>query len=211
MPRVKNNILLSIFALTISINCFAQDFTEEFENLINTEKPNLLPEKMLITQRTLWGEKGLFRKTGIVKLSLENREKELIVREKMLKAHQIIGYITFAGMIYQGILGGKLYNGDYSVYNTHKTLGKIVSASYFTGAGLSLFTPPPLVSREREGLNNIKLHKILANVHVPAMIVTNIYADKQHGNRSHKEIHKASAYTAVASYTLAMFTIIFDF
>ena len=211
MPKIKNNILLSIFSLIISINCFAQDFTEEFENLINTEKPSLLPEKMLITQRILWGEEGLFRKTGIAKLSIENREKELIVREKMLKAHQIIGYITFAGMIYQGILGGKLYNGDYSVYNTHKTLGKIVSASYFTGAGLSLFTPPPLVSREREGLNNIKLHKILANVHVPAMIVTNIYADKQHGNRSHKEIHKASAYTAVASYTLAMFTIIFDF
>ena len=211
MTKIKNNILLSIFSLIISINCFGQDFTEEFENLINTEKPSLLPEKMLITQRVLWGEGGLFRKTGIAKLSIENREKELIVREKMLKAHQIIGYITFAGMIYQGILGGKLYNGDYSVYNTHKTLGKIVSASYFTGAGLSLFTPPPLVSREREGLNNIKLHKILANVHVPAMIVTNIYADKQHGNRSHKEIHKASAYTAVASYTLAMFTIIFDF
>ncbi len=211
MHKIKDNILLSIFALIMSINCFAQDFTEEFENLINTEKPSLLPEKMLITQRILWGDGGLFRKTGIAKLSIENREKELIVREKMLKAHQIIGYITFAGMIYQGILGGKLYKGDYSVYNTHKTLGKIVSFSYFTGAGLSLFTPPPLVSREREGLNNIKLHKILANVHVPAMIVTNIYADKQHGNRSHKEIHKASAYTAVASYTLAMFTIIFDF
>ena len=211
MPQFWNNILLSIFALTIGTNCFAQDFSEEFESLINTEKPTLLPEKMLISQRVLWGEKGLLRKTGVVKLSLENREKELIVREKMLKAHQIIGYITFAGMIYQGILGGKLYNGDYSVYETHKTLGKVVSASYFTGAGLSLFAPPPLVNRKKEGLNNIRLHKILANVHVPAMIVTNIYADKQHGNRSHKEIHKASAYTAVASYTLAMFTIIFDF
>jgi len=211
MPQVWNYILLSIFALTIGTNCFAQDFSEEFESLINTEKPTLLPEKMLISQRVLWGEKGLLRKTGVVKLSLENREKELIVREKMLKAHQIIGYITFAGMIYQGILGGKLYNGDYSVYETHKTLGKVVSASYFTGAGLSLFAPPPLVNRKKEGLNNIRLHKILANVHVPAMIVTNIYADKQHGNRSHKEIHKASAYTAVASYTLAMFTIIFDF
>ncbi len=211
MLQLKRNILLSLFALIFSVNCFAQDFTEEFENLINTEKPTLLPEKMLISQRVLWGEKGLLRKTGIVKLNLENREKELIVREKMLKAHQIIGYITFAGMIYQGILGGKLYNGDYSVYETHKTLGKVVSASYFTGAGLSLFAPPPLVNRKKEGLSNIKLHKILANVHVPAMIVTNIYADKQHGNRSHKEIHKASAYTAVASYTLAMFTIIFDF
>jgi uncharacterized membrane protein len=209
----SNRKVILTTILTIFINCsvLGQDFAEEFESLINQEKPSLLPEKMLITQRVLWGEKGLLRKTGIVKLSLENREKELIIREKMLKAHQIIGYITFAGMIYQGILGGKLYNGDYSVYETHKTLGKVVTATYFTGAGLSLFTPPPLVSRKKEGLSNIRLHKILANVHVPAMIVTNIYADKQQGNRSHKKIHKASAYTAVASYTLAMFTIIFDF
>ena len=211
MLQLKRNILLSLFAIILSVNCFAQDFTEEFESLINTEKPSLLPEKMIISQRVLWGEKGLLRKTGIVKLSLENREKELVVRERMLKAHQIIGYITFAGMIYQGILGGKLYNGDYSVYEAHKTLGKVVTVSYFTGAGLSLFTPPPLVNRKREGLSNIRLHKILANVHVPAMIVTNIYADKQYEKRSYKEIHKASAYTAVASYTLAMFTIIFDF
>ena len=211
MLQLKRNILLSLLAITFSVNCFAQDFTEEFENLINTEKPSLLPEKMIFSQRILWGEKGLLRKTGIVKLSLENREKELVIRERMLKAHQIIGYITFAGMIYQGILGGKLYNGDYSVYDTHKRLGNIVTASYFTGAALSLFSPPPLVNRKREGLNNIRLHKILANVHVPAMIVTNIYADKQQGNKSHKKIHKASAYTAVASYTLAMVTIIFDF
>ena len=166
---------------------------------------------MLITQRVLWGERGLFRKTGIAKLSIENREKELIVREKMLKAHQIIGYITFAGMIYQGILGGKMYNGDYSVYDTHKTLGKVVSASYFTGAGLSLFTPPPLVSREKEGLNNIKLHKIFANIHVPAMIITNVYSDKQNDADKYREIHKVSAYTAFASYSFAMISIILDF
>jgi uncharacterized membrane protein len=200
-----------LFAVIFSVNCFAQDFTEEFENLINIEKPSLLPEKMIFSQRILWGEKGLLRKTGIVKLSLENREKELVLRERMLKAHQIIGYITFAGMIYQGILGGKLYNGDYSVYDTHKKLGNIVTASYFTGAALSLFSPPPLVNRKREGLNNIRLHKILANVHVPAMVITNIYADKQYEKKSYKEIHKVSAYTAVASYTLAMVTIIFDF
>ena len=211
MLQLKRNILLSLFALIFSVNCFAQDFTEEFENLINTEKPSLLPEKMIFSQRILWGEKGLLRKTGIVKLSLENREKELVVRERMLKAHQIIGYITFAGMIYQGILGGKLYNGDYSVYDTHKKLGNIVTASYFTGAALSLFSPPPLVNRKKEGLNNIRLHKILANVHVPAMVITNIYADKQYEKKSYKEIHKVSAYTAVASYTLAMVTIIFDF
>ena len=211
MLQLKRNIILSLFAVIFSVNCFAQDFTEEFENLINIEKPSLLPEKMIFSQRILWGEKGLLRKTGIVKLSLENREKELVLRERMLKAHQIIGYITFAGMIYQGILGGKLYNGDYSVYDTHKKLGNIVTASYFTGAALSLFSPPPLVNRKKEGLNNIRLHKILANVHVPAMVITNIYADKQYEKKSYKEIHKVSAYTAVASYTLAMVTIIFDF
>ena len=211
MLQLKKNFLLSLFSIIFSVNCFAQDFTEEFESLINTEKPSLLPEKMIISQRILWGEKGLLRKTGIVKLSLENREKELVLRERMLKAHQIIGYLTFAGMIYQGILGGKLYNGDYSVYDTHKKLGNIVTASYFTGAALSLFSPPPLVNRKKEGLNNIRLHKILANVHVPAMVITNIYADKQYEKKSYKEIHKVSAYTAVASYTLAMVTIIFDF
>ena len=175
------------------------------------KKPILLPEKMIFSQKIFWGENGIFRKTGISDLTLENREKELIVREKMLKAHQVIGYITFAGMIYQGILGGKLYNGDYTVYDTHKKLGKIVTASYFTGAALSLFSPPPLVNRKKEGLNNIRLHKILANIHVPAMIVTNIYADKQYEKKSYKEIHKVSAYTAFASYSLAMVTIIFDF
>jgi len=211
--RTKYSLLFFVLVFTTP-NLFSQeskDFSEEFEKLLINEKPILLPEKMIFSQKIFWGENGIFRKTGISDLTLKNREKELIVREKMLKAHQVIGYITFAGMIYQGILGGKLYNGDYTVYDTHKKLGKIVTASYFTGAALSLFSPPPLVNRKKEGLNNIRLHKILANIHVPAMIVTNIYADKQYEKKSYKEIHKVSAYTAFASYSLAMVTIIFDF
>ena len=196
-------VLISVSNLTYSQN--NQDFFEEFESLINDEKPSLLPEKMIFTQKILWGNKGLLRKTGISNLTLENREKELIIREKMLNTHQILGYITFAGMIAQGILGGKVYNGDYSYYDTHKTVGKIVTATYFTGAGLSLFAPPPLVSREKEGINNIKIHKILANIHVPAMIMTNVLSDED------KKAHRASAYTAFASYSFAMLSIILDF
>jgi len=196
-------VLISVSNLTYSQN--NQDFFEEFESLINNEKPSLLPEKMIFTQKILWGNNGLLRKTGISNLTLENREKELIIREKMLNAHQILGYITFAGMIAQGILGGKVYNGDYSYYDTHKTVGKIVTATYFTGAGLSLFAPPPLVSREKEGINNIKIHKILANIHVPAMIMTNVLSDED------KKAHRASAYTAFASYSFAMLSIILDF
>ena len=186
-------------------NCQSEDFLGEFEKLIDNENVQLIPDKMIFTQKIFWGEKGLLRKVGISKLSIENREKELILREKMLKAHQIIGYVTFAAMIAQGIIGGKLYNGENDLYDTHKNLGNFVTASYFTGAALSLLAPPPLVSRNKEGLNNIKIHKILANIHVPAMIMTNVYKDKD------RDKHKASAYTAFASYSFAMLSIIIDF
>ena len=90
----------------------SNDFLNEFESLIDNENVQLIPDKMIFSQKLIWGERGLLRKTGISKLSIENREKELILREKMLKAHQIIGYVTFAAMIAQGIIGGKLYNGE---------------------------------------------------------------------------------------------------
>ena len=183
-----------------------QDFLDEFESLINEEKIELLPEKMIFTQKWLWGEKGLLRKTGISELTLENREKELILREKLLKAHQILGYITFAGMIAQGIVGSKLYNGDYSLEDTHEAIGAFVNTTYFTGAGLSLFSPPPLVSRKSEGINNIKIHKVLANIHVPAMILTNVLSKDVNS-----DAHRAAAYTAFASYSFAMLSIIIDF
>ena len=206
MKECKKKYWLLIFILVVNLNnLHTQDFFEEFDNLIIEEKPSLLPDKMIITQRLLWGDNGLLRKLGVAKLNIENREEELFLREKMLKTHQILGYVTFAGMIAQGIIGGKLYNGDYSLYETHKTLGKVVSATYFTGAGLSIFSPPPLISREKEGLNNIKVHKILANIHVPAMIMTNVLSDEN------KKEHRAAAYTAFASYTLAMVSIIIDF
>ena len=104
-----------------------------FEEEMTMEK-QLLPQKMIFTQSLLWGKNGLFRTTGISKLSIEKREKELKVRNVMLKSHQIIGYLTLAGMVAQGIMGGRLYNGDYELYDAHKTLGQWVTASYFTGA-----------------------------------------------------------------------------
>ena len=82
----KGRVILTI-SLVIFFSCSAlgQDFFEEFESLIDDEKTSLLPEKMIFTQKIFWGENGLFRKTGVSKLSLENREKEQVLREKMLK------------------------------------------------------------------------------------------------------------------------------
>ena len=84
---------------------------ELFDLIITDENatPDLLPERMMITQRLFWGEKGLLRKTGIAPLNLKNREKELKLRRSFLKTHQILGYATLGTMVAQGIIGGKLY------------------------------------------------------------------------------------------------------
>ena len=185
----------------VSIGLFAQDRDELLEGLFDEEQivtETLLPEKMIFTQSLLWGKKGLFRKTGISKLSVEQREKELKDRNIMLKSHQIIGYLTLAGMIAQGIMGGRLYNGESQLYDTHKKLGEIVTIAYFTGAGMSLFTPPPLVRKKVKGFNSIKAHKLLAYIHFSGMIATNAWSD------SDKDLHKYAAYTTFASYATAV-------
>ena len=191
-----------------SFNSLAQE-KELFDLIITDENatPDLLPERMIFTQKLFWGEKGLLRKTGIAPLNLENREKELQLRRKMLKAHQIIGYTTLAAMVAQGLIGGKLYNstGDNynSLYKTHKNMSKVVNAGYFTGAALSLFSPPPLINKKTKGFSSIKAHRFLSNIHFSAMIITNVVAD------SNKKSHKAAAYTAFASYATAV--IVFKF
>ena len=66
---------------------------------------SLIPKRMIFTQRALWGNKGLLRKFGIFPLNVEQREKELKLRRSMLKIHQIIGYLTLAGMVTQLFCG----------------------------------------------------------------------------------------------------------
>jgi hypothetical protein len=172
------------------------------------ESPQLLPEKIMFTQRIFWGEKGLMRKTGIMRLNEENRVKELKVRRTMLVTHQVLGYATLAGMIAQGIVGGKLYNGETQLKSTHESLATAVNIGYFTGAAMSLFAPPPLISREVNGLNSIKAHKILASIHFTAMVATNLLAEKA-GNPDYAKWHKAAAFTAFGAFAGA--TIVMKF
>ena len=142
-----NTLLFTVFL--ISTFSFSQEKDDLFNMIEQEEKKiELLPEKMIFTQSLLWGKKGLLRKTGISPLNLENRQKELKIRKTMLTTHQAIGYLTLASMIAQGIIGGKLYNGDESLRSTHNTMGKVVNIGYFTGAGLSLFSPPPLINKK---------------------------------------------------------------
>ena len=195
---MKKIIFFTFFIFQLAA---AQDRDSLFESLFEEEMSmdeQLLPQKMIFTQSLFWGKSGLFRKTGISKLSVKQREKELKVRNVMLKSHQILGYLTLGGMVAQGIMGGKLYNGDYELYETHKKLGRWVTASYFTGAGLSLFAPPPLIRNRVKGLNSIKAHKFLAYVHFSGMIATNAWSKED------RDWHKYAAYTTFVSYATAV-------
>lgn len=197
--------------LLISLLLWSKVSFSQGEDLFNSlrqetvKDESLIPKRMIFTQRVLWGNKGLLRKFGIFPLNVEQREKELKLRRSMLKIHQIIGYLTLAGMVTQGFLGGKLYNNwERGLYNTHKTVGNLTSISYFTGAGLSLFAPPPLINKKSKGLSSIKAHKYLASVHLSAMLATNIF------KKRNQQIHKISAYTAVGSFAAAVLVFKFN-
>ncbi|MDG2063339.1 MAG: hypothetical protein P8J67_07285 [Flavobacteriaceae bacterium] len=196
---IINPFSVLIIFLFFSTSVFSQDdlfqiLDEESEK----SKTELLPKRMIFTQRILWGEKGLMRKIKWSPLNIEQREKELRIRRKMLKAHQAIGFVTLAGFIAQGIIGVQLYNGNYSNYKFHKTVGHLTSISYFTGAGLSLFSPPPLINKKIKGFSSAKAHKYLATVHFSSMVMTNIFSN------SNRKLHKLSAYTAFGSYAAAI-------
>lgn len=188
----------------ISLNVGAQTDSLDLLLQLGSEEPvELIPKRMIFTQRMLWGEKGLMRTLKVAPLTDHGRETELKIRRGMLVTHQVLGFATLAGMVAQGIVGAKLYSGDYKIKDLHEGLGAAVNITYFTTAGLSLFTPPPLIHRQVKGLNGIKMHKTLAVIHLSAMIATNLLADSA-GDPKIKPLHRAAAFTAFGSFFGAM-------
>ncbi|WP_229374530.1 hypothetical protein [Fibrella rubiginis] len=172
----------------------------------------LLPDHMLFTQRAVWGKKGLVRLFGGHELTLERREKELKIRRSMLKLHQVMGFVTLAGFVAQGILGAKLYNAtgeDYTrLREWHEGTATAINIAYGTTALLSLTAPPPAVG-QRRGLSTIKLHKYLAIVHMAGMIATNILARKIQEDYTLKPYHRAAAYTTFGAFATAIIVLKF--
>ena len=122
------SITLLFLLLLLSQKMIGQVDNSLFDEISTKQKSQeLLPSSMIFTQRLLWGEKGLMRTTKAIPLNLENREKELRIRRKMLLAHQVIGYATLAGMIAQGVLGTKLYRGQYQYDDSHELIGNLTT------------------------------------------------------------------------------------
>ncbi len=196
------------------IGLHAQIDTTQSNNLLNdissqqNDNISLLPKKMIFTQRILWGNRGLMRNFNSFKLNPTERQKELKIRQIMLTTHQILGIITMAEMIAQGIIGTELYNGNTSLKDLHEGLAGAINITYFTTAGLVLFAPPKMLD-ERKGYSSIKVHKLLAVVHFSAMITTNILADQLESNPQLRPYHRAAAFTAFSALAAAMIIIKF--
>jgi hypothetical protein len=197
--------LLTLVLLSFSVNSqddLLKDVMQQQDSVVE-----LLPKKMLLTQRVFWGEHGLMR--PISPLTNVNREKELKLRRGMLVAHQVLGFVTLGGMAAQGVVGSRLYkNYSENLKDAHENLAIAVNATYSAGAFMSLFTPPPLINRDKK-LSSIRIHKWLSLVHMSGMIATNILADKIDENAKLKPLHRAAAFTTFASFAAAVVVIKF--
>lgn len=199
-----------IYTLLLFISAAATAQEDLLGQLLKEEKTDsaLLPERMIITQRMLWGEKGLMRTSGLAPLGIDQRKREMQTRRLFLKTHQALGFVTLGGMVAQGIVGARLYNGNYKLNDAHEALAAGLNVSYSLTAAMSLFTPPPLIQRDRK-ISSLKLHKWLSIVHMSGMLATNILAGQIEDRPSLKPVHRAAAFTTFASFAAAVVVIKF--
>ncbi|GAB3932000.1 hypothetical protein [Larkinella terrae] len=196
---------------SIKASSNANDLLAELSDS-TADAQELLPKKMVFTQRAFWGPKGLLRLTNIAPLSPQGREKELKIRRTFLVTHQILGFATLAGFVVQGILGSKLYNAkglDYiRIKEQHETSATIINFTYGATALMSLTAPPGLpTARRKGGFSSIKLHRALAVLHLTGMVATNILAHQVGKHPDLKPYHRAAAYTTFGAYAAAIIAI----
>lgn len=213
MKSINYLCVALLFVVFTSKSALAQTEIAKSDTILSEQTPiagsqALLPKKYLITQRLLWGEKGLMRNFNRFELNRENRNFEEDIRDKMLKAHRYIGYATLAGMVAQGIVGERLYRGQTDLKDLHAGLGAAVNIGYFTTAGLAFFTPPRMGERPT-GFSTYKLHKYLAVIHFSSMLATNILSGLAEDNPKLKSAHRATAYVAYGSFFVSMVVIHF--
>jgi len=149
-PNSYTRMKKLFFLLFLAMSQFASaqnDLLAELQDKADSSV-QLLPPRMLISQRILWGEKGLMR--PIIQLNTANREKELKVRRAMLVAHQVLGFITLGGMAGQAYTGSQLYKGNYGIKDVHENLATAVNITYGATAAMSFFAPPPLLNRDKK-------------------------------------------------------------
>jgi hypothetical protein len=190
-----------------SVN-IATDTSLLMGDMMLDETPPFLPERMIFTQRWIYGEKGLLRATGLVPLTLANREKEMKVRRAMLVTHQLVGYGTIAAMLGSATTGLLLYN-HYIDKGLHEGFVTATNAGYIAGAALAFLAPPPLISRSGGKWDSIDWHKFFAIMHITGMIGTNILSNSASQGGNWKLAHGVAGGFTALTFTAAFVSIKF--
>jgi len=123
-------------------------------------------------------------------------------RSHMLKTHQTLGLITLAPLAATLILssGAAGKNSTASGREIHAAVGGVTAGMYLTTASFAIFAPKIPGTPTR---GPIRLHKALAWIHGPGMILTPILGALAYDQRSRGEkVHGiASAHGAVGAVT----------
>lgn len=138
-------------------------------------------------------------------------------RSHMLKTHQRLGLITtaplLATLITSSGAGGR--NGTASGRELHAALGGLTAGLYFTTASFAIFAPKVPGTTVR---GPIRLHKALAWIHGPGMVLTPIlgalaYEQRSRGEKVHgaASMHSAVAAVTGAAYGLAILSVTIKF
>jgi hypothetical protein len=138
-------------------------------------------------------------------------------RSHMLKIHQRLGLITAVPLI-ATVITGTMAGGKSTSSTTrdlHASLGSVTAGLYFTTAYFSLFAPRVAGTKTR---GPIRLHKALAWIHGPGMILTPMlgamaFEQKSQGEKIHgiASAHGAVAIVTAAAYGLAIASVSLKF
>ncbi|HUI57318.1 MAG TPA: carboxypeptidase-like regulatory domain-containing protein [Bryobacteraceae bacterium] len=138
-------------------------------------------------------------------------------RSHMLKVHQRLGLITAAPLVATLITssgaGGR--NSSASGRELHAALGATTAGLYLTTASFAIFAPKVPSVKTR---GPIRLHKALAWIHGPGMIITPIlgglaFEQRSNGQKVHgiAQAHAAAAWVTATAYGLAILSVSIKF
>lgn len=148
-------------------------------------------------------------------------QKRLDRRSHMLKTHQRLGLITAAPLIATLIVASgakekKDGTDSTSGRQLHATLGGITAGLYLTTASFAVFAPKAPEGTKVRG--PIRLHRMLAWVHGPGMILTPVlgaiaFHQREQGQKVHgiAQAHGAAAVVTGIAYGLAIATVSIKF
>lgn len=142
-------------------------------------------------------------------------QRRLNKRSHMLQIHQRLGLITIipmvAALVSSGGAGGRHVNR--TGLDVHAAIGAATAGLYFSTAYFAIFAPKVPGTKPR---GPIRLHRDLAWVHGPGMILTAIlgvlaYQQRSRGEKVHgiAAAHSTVAWVTAAAFGAAVFSVSF--